>query len=371
MIKLAMVGLDVSSGSFGGVYNYIKLFLKHVDRKEVDVNYYSLGKSPNWYEGEDQPNRIEFLVKSFIRIIFFNKFLNDNDIEIVHLNSGLTQGSLFREGLISILSKLAGRKTLFFIHGWKEKEFQKIKKNSLKKKFFFSILKKQEIIVVLSSSFKDKLVEEGIDEEKIKVSSTMVESENYLPDEKDYEAHFDVLFCSRLVKKKGPYELLEAAKNVLKDYPGTKFIFMGKGEEYKGLLEQSQKLGIEDNVDFLGFKTGEEKFQIYKNSHIFVLPSYTEGLPNVALEAMASGLVLITTPVGGLKDLIEVGKNGFFIKSVPPEPEEIKDELEKVLDDERLIERISINNLEEAKNVYDVNAVTGDIVDLYHKIKGE
>jgi len=72
MIKLAIVGLYIGPGSFGGVDNYINLLLDHIDRKKIEVHYYSLGKSPNWYEGDDKPTLLEFKLNLIIKLIFFH-----------------------------------------------------------------------------------------------------------------------------------------------------------------------------------------------------------------------------------------------------------------------------------------------------------
>ena len=185
MTKLAIVGLFMGPGSFGGVNNYTKVLLDYIDREKFEVHYYSLGKSPNWYDGEDKPTLLEFIINLIIKLLFFFYFLKKNRMEVVHLNSGLIQLSLLREGILSLIAKFAGCKTLFFIHGWKEKEFNKILKNKFKKKLVTNVLNKQDGIVVLAKHFKEKLIDLGLDREKIFVSSTMVESEKYRPEKKN------------------------------------------------------------------------------------------------------------------------------------------------------------------------------------------
>ena len=96
----------------------MKLLLDNIDKDKCDVYYYSLGKSPNWYDGKDKPSQFEFIINQIIKLKLFPFFLKKNGIEIVHLNSGLTQLSIFREGILSLLAKLVGCKSLFFIHGW-------------------------------------------------------------------------------------------------------------------------------------------------------------------------------------------------------------------------------------------------------------
>jgi len=380
MIKLAIVGLYIGSGSFGGVNNYIKLLLDHIDRDEFDVHYYSLGKSPNWYEGEDKPTLLEFEVNLIKKLIFFFFFLKKNRIEVAHFNSVLTQASLLREGTLALIAKFAGCRTLFFIHGWKEKEFDKILENRFKKKILINILNKQNGIAVLAKQFKGELIDLGIDHKKIRVTSTMVESNRYLPQNKIFFRPYKILICVNMIKKKGIFELIEAVTNVLKKFPNSKFIFAGNGKDLIELKQKTKKMNLEKNVIFTGYIIGEEKNEIFKNAQIFAFPSYTEGFPTVILEAMAAGAALIFTPVGGLVDALVDGKNGYVVKSMPPNPEEISEKIIpnpeeisekiiKLIKSPELMKKISNNNIKRAKEEFDAKVVSRQIVDIYHIIQ--
>jgi len=370
MIKLAIVGLYIGSGSFGGVNNYTKLLLDHIDKNEFIVHYYSLGKSPNWYEGEDKPTLLEFGVNLVKKLIYFFFFLKKNGIEIVHLNSGLTQASVLREGILALIAKFAGCKTLFFIHGWKEKEFDKILENSFKKKILTNILNKQDGIAVLAKQFKGKLIDIGIDHKKIRVTSTMVDSNRYLPHDKKFLRPYKILICVNMIKEKGIFELIEAAPKVLKKFPNSEFIFVGDGKDLVKLKQKTKELSLEKNVVFTGYVMGEEKNEFFKNAHIFILPSYTEGFPTVILEAMAVGAALVFTPVGGLVDVLVDGKNGYVVKSIPPNPEEISEKIIKLIKSPELMKKISENNIKRVKEEFDAKVVSRRVVDIYHIIQG-
>lgn len=369
MIKLTIVGLYLGPGSIGGVNNYIKLLLDHIDTKKCEVHYYSLGKSPNWYNGEDKPSLIKFEIKLIIKLIFFFFFLKKYRIEIVHLNSGLTQVSLLREGILSIIAKFAGCKTLFFIHGWKEKEFRKISENRIKKKLVTNVLNKQNGIVLLAKQFKVKLVDLGIDQNKIRVTSTMVESNRYLPLDKKFLKPYKILICANMIKEKGVFELIEAAPNVLKKFPNSKFIFVGNGKDLVKLKQKTKKMNLEKNVVFMRHTIGVEKNEIFKNSHIFAFPSYTEGFPTVIPEAMAAGAALIYTPVGGLVDTLVDGTNGYVVKSMPPHPKEISEKIIKLIGNCKLMKNMSENNIKKAKEKFDVKVVSKQITEIYQNIK--
>ena len=91
------------------------------------------------------------------------------------------------------------------------------------------------------------------------------------------------------------------------------------------------------NIKMVGHVKGSEKAKLFKESHIFCLPSYSEGLPNSVLEAMAFGLPVITTEVGGLKHFFHDNKMGFFV--APGSIHELKEKLEiLILDKEKMVE---------------------------------
>jgi len=369
MVKLAIVGLYRGPGSFGGVNNYIKLLLDHMDREKCEEYYYSLGKSPNWYDGEDKPTLLEFGVNLFIKLMFFFFFLKKNRIEIVHLNSGLTWVSLLREGVFSIIAKFAGCKTLFFIHGWKEKEFNKILENKFRKNFVINVLNKQSGVIVLAKQFKEKVVNLGIDAEKIFVSSTMVESEKYRPEKKEFSKPFKVLFCANMVREKGPYELLESVTLISNRFSDIQFIFVGKGKDLGNLRSMAKRLGIEGKVMFTGYVSKSRKIKIFKESHVFAFPTYYgEGFPTVVLEAMAAGLPVISTPNAGLVSAIQSGKDGFLLKTMPSDPKEIAEKIIQLIENPELMKKMSENNLKRAKEEYDANVVSRQIVEIYHNI---
>ena len=142
MINILIVGLYRGVGASGGVTNYINLLLANIDKLSFNPYYFSIGKSPNWYRGKNQISKYQYWITHVFKVFNFLRFLKSNNIEVVHINSGLTRKSLFRDGLFAILSKISGCKVFFFIHGWKVKEFNKIKNNIFLKNFFVSLLNK-------------------------------------------------------------------------------------------------------------------------------------------------------------------------------------------------------------------------------------
>lgn len=131
--------------------------------------------------------------------------------------------------------------------------------------------------------------------------------EGVIPVMKDREKY--VLFAGTLNERKGYDRLLEAFSHVCKKYPDWKLVFAGNGAITQAKSLQ-KKLGIsEERVLYCGWVTGKKKDEIYKRASIYCLPSWGEGFPMGVLDAIAYHIPIITTPVGGITDILSDGKD--------------------------------------------------------------
>lgn len=130
--------------------------------------------------------------------------------------------------------------------------------------------------------------------------------------EKRMDDDFRILFVSRLIERKGlQYIIPQMAEIRKKCGRPVSLIIVGDGP-YRGELERiAKESGEEGSICFEGQKTKRELPHYYENADVFILPSKREGMPNVVLEAMASGLPVVMTPCEGSKELIK--ENGFVV----------------------------------------------------------
>lgn len=127
-------------------------------------------------------------------------------------------------------------------------------------------------------------------------------------DENRYD--FDAIYIGRLTFQKNPQRLMQLCAMMKQKKPDFHLAVVGTGEleaETKDLCEQ---LGIQNNVSFLGFQSNPMK--MLACSKCMILPSRWEGTPMCALEAMALGVPVVSTPTDGLVDLLDEGENGFL-----------------------------------------------------------
>jgi glycosyltransferase involved in cell wall biosynthesis len=128
-----------------------------------------------------------------------------------------------------------------------------------------------------------------------------------------------VLTVRRLVYKNGVDTLIEGANITIKKNPRIVFLVVGKGPDSESVKLRIHELGIEGNFKLAGFVSDEELPIYYNTADVFVLPSKSgEGLPLVALEAMACALPVIATDVGGVREIL-TEDYGRLIPSNQPE----------------------------------------------------
>lgn len=156
-----------------------------------------------------------------------------------------------------------------------------------------------------------------------------------------------ILFVGRLHPVKGIRYLLGAMSMVHQNMPEAKLILVGDGEERELLENLTDSLEIRECVEFAG-RVPHERIQDYMDqAEVFVLPSLSEGFPVTILEAMACGLPVVATCVGGIPDIIEDGTNGYLVDAM--NQEQIAEALLTLLRNEQLRNNISDSNRETAE----------------------
>lgn len=204
------------------------------------------------------------------------------------------------------------------------------------------IYDKIDMFITPSNFYKEKLVQYGFDKNKV------VCLRNPLPLDTKYELnnHSDnyVLYFGRLSKEKGVQTLINSFKEL--DY---KLVILGTGP-IEEELKQYVKTNSITNVEFKGFKQGEELENYIKNSRCVVLPSeWYENGPYSAMEAMALGKPLIVSSLGGLPELVEQDVNGYIFNT----KEELKESLIKMINlNEDEYKQMCLNSLNKAKEMF-------------------
>ena len=340
-MKKKILVLVPAYSALGGIKNYYRTLEK---KFTLPVIYMSRGS-------RSHPFRKNILSETFRLIKDLNnyvKLLKNAKISLIHVNTSLSMASMFRDGLYLLLAKCFHKKRIVFFRGWSEDTVQLLDKKFL---FLFKFLFFHTNAIVTLTDKSKKTLERWGYKNKIFLETTLVD-ENLLNDF-DYKKKmirkrddFVVLFLARLQKEKGIYELIDAHNILCEKYSNIKLVIAGSGTDEMNL----KKADLNKKVKLTGHIEGEKKSNEYANADVYVLPSYTEGMPNSVLEAMAFGLPIICTSVGALSEIIGNEKNGYVVSSA--NSQEIADYIEKLYLDPNLLNSISQNNYIEAKRFY-------------------
>src|SRR5687767_2853703 len=145
------------------------------------------------------------------------------------------------------------------------------------------------------------LIPNGVDADRFKPA-------HVVPD----DGRLRLLCVGRLIERKGQHHLIEAVKRLADEGVDVKLDLEGAGDAREANEAQAARLGLSDRVRFVGYVPREEIALHYAAAHVFVLPSYNEGMSVALLEAMASGLAVLVTPTGGTPELVSSGINGLI-----------------------------------------------------------
>ena len=212
----------------------------------------------------------------------------------------------------------------------------------------FDSLNAIAVRVVNQKETPEFLLKAGVPKEKIKYIPSMYIDLDIFKIYTDVEKKYDLVFAARLEKNKGILNLFEAIKIAKKQKPNIKLLIIGQGSEKENLKLQVTSCKLQDNVFFSGWlETSYDVARAYNSARIFINPSFNEGGPRVALEAMACGLPIITTRVGIMNDLIKDGENGLFTDWAS---KEMAEKILNLLNNEDLMTKFGQDGLEIAGN---------------------
>jgi colanic acid/amylovoran biosynthesis glycosyltransferase len=179
----------------------------------------------------------------------------------------------------------------------------------------------------------------------------------------------NIVTIGRLHWKKGiDIALLALSKLKEKNYDFN-YTIIGEGLEYEKLVFMTHNLGVEKNVNFVPFIPSQEVVNYLKESHIFLLPSYSEGLSNSALEAMSTGIPIVSSKAGGMEEAISHKKNGFLFNI--GDIEELSNILEEIFNNEFDLEKIRNNAYKTVKERFSIELQNEKFNRFYEKIINE
>lgn len=310
--QIAVLNLRASSESGGGPENIILKFAEsinadrfrfgicYVRKKDVSIfNIAKLYEERGYHFYELAGGVIDFrLFKSLVRLIRIHK------IDILHAHDPKTYVYAYLLGFVFPDVKLVAT-----LHGW----IHRRARSSFYTTIANFVLKKFNAVIAVSGELESRASRTGIS--NIHMIHNAIDTDKWKPDpisDKNGSTAFVIAYIGRLSKEKGPLDFVEAAKGIIKRDQGCRFIVAGEGPLLEPTKQYVQSLGIMQYFDFKGSIPQKNMPALYREIDVVLSSSHTEGMPVALLEALATGVPVVATEVGGVGELISNGYNGLL-----------------------------------------------------------
>lgn len=305
-----------------------------------------------WIETHRDGNRLRkigYLICSFAEYLCLIPFY-----QLVHIHLS-TPVSAKRKYLFYKITRLFHKKTIIHLHCGSQID-------SIWSPLYDKMFKDAEKCLVLSETIKTKVEEHIGHRENLCVlyNPCLVIA---CPVKKEVKPY--ILFAGTLIPAKGYADLITAFARIAGKYPDWSVVFAGNGEVEQGKA-LAKELGIENQTFFPGWVNGEAKEKVFGEASVFCLPSYAEGFPMAVLDAWAYGLPVVATPVGGLPDIAEEGKN--ILLFTPGDTDGLAAQLDKILSDPGLRRDIAEESLKLSRTTFSIETISRQLDEIYSNI---
>jgi glycosyltransferase involved in cell wall biosynthesis len=214
---------------------------------------------------------------------------------------------------------------------------------------------------------KIRVIHNGVDIQKFKPAADNRKIKQQLGLNPDDIA---ILSVGRLYARKGLFTLIESMPAVIKRFPNAKFLVSGKGQsdEMQKLIAHSARLGVKDNIVFTGYYPDQKLPLLYRAADVFAFSTFYEHHPFAVLEALATGLPVVTTWVGGIPETIKNGKNGYLVE--PFNAEQFSEKIIHLLENPEEAAEMGRLARKTIVEQYDWRIVVKDAMAVYDEVLG-
>jgi len=224
-------------------------------------------------------------------------------------------------------------------------------------------------LLIGSDSFASEVCDRhGVDPARFTVIPGATDTERFAPVGEPGSVHepAQLLYHGRVDARKGVLDLLAAMRLLLDTGRRVRLTVSGIGPDSARLAEQVRADGLTEHVDLLGYIPYEDAHRVYRYGDVFVSPTYAEGFSNTILEAMASGLPVVSTDVVGVRDCIRDDENGVLVPAA--DPAALAGAISVLLDDVPRCRRLAGAALAEVRQRWSWPVIAGQITGVYDRV---
>ena len=348
-IDVLMFGPDLSEQ--GGMGSVQRLIVEYAP-KELKINHVTT------WNGRD--NTLTLFSKA-LAVYLLRLFQHRVDIVHIHVSE---RGSVLRKLILALIAFVWSKPVIMHTHGC---EFHLFFDNLPKpaKYLLSKIWQGCARTIVLSKSWQQIYIDKlQLPPYKVVVQYNPVVFGEHIASEPNLE-RIKFILLGKVNRRKGVFDLLKAISQLSLNYRDKIGLTIVGNGEVEQAIALARELQIESLVDFTGWVDPQECDRLLEEADVFVLPSYNEGLPMALLEAMSLKLPAITTPVGGIPEIIIDRENGLLVE--PGRIEELVNAIQTLVDDESLRLKLGSAAYERAK-LLDIENYIRNMLDIYYSV---
>lgn len=288
--------LGVSMRTKGGMTAVLVSYKKYIDGMRF---------IPTWKLG-NKAVKAWYAAQAIVRAWWLCRF--DKRIRIVHIH-GAANASFYRCRMFIRLAKKFGKKVILHEHA---ADFVEFFNTTEDKANIIETINACDSLIVLSNSWKNYFASIGVKESKIYVLNNII-SPPIAECKPHYDGKLHLMYMGEISERKGAFDLLKAISDNKEFFKDRLLLRMGGNEVDGDIKAYIKEYGLEDFVTYEGWIAGQKKTDCLTWEDVYILPSYNEGLPIAILEAMSYTHPIISTPVGGIPEIVKNGENGILV----------------------------------------------------------
>lgn len=353
----------------GGMATFYESLLDSSLPSCIDLNFVQTSSQKRVFENSGQISFVN-LVSSFADCWRFARAIIVCRPQIAHIGTAFGL-SFLKHSVCVMIARLCRVKIL--LHPHCSLSVLYAERPGWWKWYFRQIIALTNGIVVLSQEWLE--LEEIVSGCKVYALPNAINLKEYLKTAREHLNSSDpsgllhVLYLGYIGKAKGSFDIIETAQIAIQRGYDWQFKLVG-GElspgENEMLHEKIRTESLKDYVIIHKPVFGPDKRGFFRWADIFVYPSYSEGMPMAVIEAMACGLPVVASKVGGLPDLITDGVNGLLVD--PGCPDQIVDAIQKLAEDPMLRQSMGRQGYERTVNEYDIENRVLQLIDIYSSV---
>jgi glycosyltransferase involved in cell wall biosynthesis len=280
--------------------------------------------------------------------------MDKDEINIVHCHG-------YKADIIGYLAaRRSGRKVIATCHGWYDPR--------LFTRFYslldLLVLRRFDALVPVSEAGEKILLRAGVRRDRVRRIDNGIEVSEVR--QRSQTTGHTIGMVGRLAPEKGVDDFIRALPLVFAEIPRCQVLLVGEGQEREKLQDLCSRLGIRDQVEFVGHVTDVDA--VYAQLDVLAMSSVAENLPMTLLEALSRGVAVVTTPVGSIPRIVRHNQNGLLVP--PREPAALGAALLRLLQDGELRRRLGDEGRKSVIKEFSADAMARNYLGLYQELLG-